>query len=188
LLLNYKLPDNSIKYVFFCQVCYDCRCFAPSYISIAAAIAASVATKKKNEEAQNNPTFFEFETETEYIKFREDFKKAKEKYESSSGFKRMLKEVFFRKEFDLLQELTEEQIQQLYSAIRNCHNSDYSYKPTDKINLKNGKIIVTFIDGRYQDITDIVMPLIASIGKENDVSEVGLLEESNLEERTHGRK
>ena len=88
----------------------------------------------------------------------------------------MLKDLFYRKEVDLLQRLTEEQIQALYAAIRNCHNGDYSYNPSDKIEFKNGKIIITFKDGRHQDITDIIMPSIAHLGKENPYETEGRLE------------
>ena len=140
------------------------------------AIASHIATKKKNEEAEKNPVFFEFEDEAEYQKFKREFEAAKEKYEKTSGFKKMLKDVFYRKEVDLLQRLTEEQIQALYTAIRNCHNGDYSYNPNDRIEFKNGKIIITFKDGRQQDITDIIMPSIAHLGKENPYETEGRLE------------
>lgn len=141
-----------------------------------AALASYIATKKKNKEAEKNPNFFEFEDEAEYQKFKKEFEEAKEKYEKTSGFKKMIKDVFYRKEVDLLQRLTEEQIQALYAAIRNCHNGDYSYNPSDKIEFKNGKIIITFKDGRHQDITDIIMPSIAQIGKENSYETEGRLE------------
>ena len=141
------------------------------------AVAAAIATKKKNEEAQENPSIFEFENESEYLKFKRDFEEAKERYERTSGFKKMIKDIFYRKEVDLLQRLDEEQIKQLYQAIRTCHNGDYSYSPGDQINFRNGKVIITFADGRTQDITDIVMPSIAPIGLDNDVITEGLLEE-----------
>ncbi len=144
------------------------------------ALAAAEATRKKNAESQAKPSLFEFENEVEYLKFKEDFEKAREKYEKTSGFKRMLKDIFYRKEVDLLQRLTNEQIQQLYSVIRKSHSGDYSYNPGDKINFKNGRVIITFVDGRTQDITDIVMPAIAQIGKDNEVITEGLLEEEQL--------
>ena len=140
------------------------------------ALASYVAVKKKNEEAEKNPALFEFENEAEYQMFKREFEEAKEKYEKSSGFKKMLKDLFYRKEVDLLQRLTEEQVQALYSAIRNCHNGDYSYNPNDRIEFKNGKIIITFQDGRHQDITDIIMPSIAHLGKDNPYEIEGRLE------------
>lgn len=158
----------------------DCN-LALGLLPLAAAIATDIATKKKNEKAQQNPKFFEFENEAEYQAFKREFERRKEEYEKTSGFKRMLKEMFWRKEVDLLQNLTPQQVEQLYSAIKNCHNEYYSYNENDKINFKNGKIIVTFKDGRRQDITDIVMPSIAHIGKDNPVDTEGLLPE-NLEE------
>lgn len=142
------------------------------------ALASHIATKKKNEEAEQNPDFFEFENEEEYQRFKREFEEAKEKYEKTSGFKKMLKDVFYRKEVDLLQRLTEEQIQKLYAAIRNWHDGDYSYDPSDRIEFRNGKIIIIFKDGRTQDITDIVMPIIAPIGKENKPETEGLLEDT----------
>ena len=148
------------------------------------ALAAHLATKKKNEEAEQNPDFFEFENEAEYQRFKREFEEAKEKYEKTSGFKKMLKDVFYRKEVDLLQRLNEEQIQKLYAAIRNWHDGDYSYDPSDRIEFRNGKIIIIFKDGRTQDITDIVMPTIAPIGKENKPETEGLLEE--MEEQKDG--
>lgn len=140
------------------------------------ALASYVAVKKKNEEAEKNPALFKFENEAEYQRFKREFEEAKEKYEKSSGFKKMLKDLFYRKEVDLLQRLTEEQVQALYSAIRNCHNGDYSYNPNDRIEFKNGKIIITFQDGRHQDITDIIMPSIAHLGKDNPYEIEGRLE------------
>lgn len=140
------------------------------------AIAFSVATKKKNEEAQENPVLYEFENEEEYLKFKREFEEAKEKYERTSGFKKMIKDLFYRKEVDLLQRLTEEQIQQLYATIRNYHNEDYSYNPSDRIEFRDGRIIIIFSDGKTKDITDIVMPSIAPIGKENKPVTEGLLE------------
>ena len=98
--------------------------------------------------------------------------------------RKMIKNVFYRREVDILQRLTEEQIQKLYAAIRNWHDGDYSYNPSDKIVFKNGKILVIFKDGRTQDITDIVMPAIASIGSENKPETEGLLEE--MEEQKDG--
>ncbi len=136
----------------------------------------TVYTKKRNDESEKTPTFFEFETEEEYWRFRKEFEKAKEKYEKRSGFGKLLKKLFSPKEFDVLQNLTPEQIEQVYSAIRNCHNGDYSYNPDHKIQFKNGRIIVTYIDGNTQDITDTIMPAISSIGKENQVVAEGLLE------------
>ena len=147
-------------------------------------MAAHIATKKKNEEAEKEPSLFEFENEEEYQKFKKEFEEAKEKYEKTSGFKKMLKDLFYRKEVDLLQRLTEEQIQKLYAAIRNWHDGDYSYNPSDRIEFRNGKIIIIFQDGRTQDITDIVMPTIAPIGKENKPEAEGLLE--NVEEQKDG--
>lgn len=165
----------------------DCS-LAVGLAPLLGAIAAAVATKKKNEQAQENPSLFEFENEEEYLKFKREFETAKEDYEKNSKFKKMLKNLFYRKETDLLQKLTEEQIQQLYATIKNCHTSDYSYKSDDKIEFRNGKVIVVLNDGRVQDITDIVMPSIANIGRENKIEAEGLLKtEEEQQNEVHRR-
>ena len=161
----------------------DCN-FALAIAPLLGTLAAHMATKKKNDEAEQNPDFFEFENEEEYQQFKKEFSEAREKYEKTSGFRKMIKNVFYRREVDILHRLTEEQIQKLYAAIRNWHDGDYSYNPSDKIVFKNGKILVIFKDGRTQDITDIVMPAIASIGSENKPETEGLLEE--MEEQKDG--
>ena len=140
------------------------------------AIASTVITKKKNDELEKEPTFFEFENEEQYQKFKREFEEAKQKYEKQSSFSKMLKNLFYRKETDILQNLTEEQIQQLYSAIK----SNYAHSENDRVEFKNGRIIVTNQDGKTQDITDEVMPAIASIGKDNKVVTEGLLEEGAI--------
>lgn len=152
-------------------------------ISATTALATSIATNKKNEEEQNNPKFFEFEDDLEYQKFKEDFENRKKDYEGKSGFKRMMKDLFWRREVGLLQNLTSEQIELIYSTIKNCHTADYSYSETDKIEFKNGKILVTSSDNKVMDITNVVLPSIANIGKENEVIAEGLFaEEEELEE------
>lgn len=165
----------------------DCS-FTFGIAPLLVAIATAVATRKKNEQAQENPSLFEFENEEKYLKFKKEFEMAKEDYEKNSKFKRMLKNLFYRKEIDLLQKLTKEQVQQLYIKIKNCHTSDYSYNPDDKIEFRNGKVIIVFNDGRIQDITDIVMPSIANIGRENKVETEGLLKtEEEQQNEVHRR-
>lgn len=147
-----------------------------------AAVGLAVANKKKNEEAQKNPSFFEFETETEYQKFKSDFEKAKEKYDQQSGFKGMLKRVLYRSEKDLLQDLDELQIQQIYTVIKNHAGVDFPFSNEDKISLKNGRIFILYSNGSSKDITDIVKSEIAFIGKDNPVQAEGRL----MEEQEHG--
>ena len=45
--------------------------------------------------------------------------------------------------------------------------------------MRNGKIIVVFPDNREIDITDTILDSISSIGKDNKVAAVGLLEGEN---------
>ena len=148
------------------------------------AAAAEVATRKKNEEAQELPMLDEFETEEDFIRFRKEFREAKEKYEKSSGFGKMIKRVFFRHEYDVMQNLTMEQVQKIYSTVRTLNNSTYRYHESDQIKFKNGRIIVITKDQRTQDITDLVLPKIAPIGKENEIIEEGLLVQE--EEKENG--
>lgn len=145
------------------------------------AAAAEVATRKKNEEAQELPYLDEFETEADYITFRKEFKEAKEKYEKTSGFGKMIKRVFFRQEYDVMQNLTMEQVQKIYATVRTLNNSTYRYNEGDQIKFKNGRIVIITKDQKMQDITDLVIPMIAQVGRENEVVEEGLLpqEEEN---------
>lgn len=147
-----------------------------------AAIAAEIATKKKNNEAEKNPTFLQFDNNQQYLDFKRSFEKAKEEYEKTSKFKKMLNNVFYHKKADYLQKLNDEQIKELYSTIRNIHNGTYSHNLNDKIEFKNGKIMVILSDDRKLDITDEVMPYIASIGKDNSVEAEGLLTDELLKE------
>lgn len=153
----------------------DCN-LAVGLTPLVGALAASLANKKKNEEAKANPELFEFSSDREYTKFKKDFEEAKRKYEEHSGFKKMIERVFYRKETQILQNLNSEQVHQIYSVIKNTHNGDYSYNPNDKISFKNGRIIVTYSDNRQQDITDIILPQIAHIGEKNSVITEGMIE------------
>jgi hypothetical protein len=148
------------------------------YVGIApliGAIAAEVANRKKNEESQKLPLLYEFDSEEEYQKFKQEFEEAKERYEKSSGFGKMLKRVFYREEIDILQNLNKEQIQEIYSIIRNMNSESYTYQQGDTIEFNKGKIIVTSKEGKKQDITKLVIPLIGHIGKENQVEAEGLI-------------
>jgi len=140
-------------------------------LPLIAAFGTAVATKKKNKEADHHPEYYEFENDEMYQKFLEDFRNSKEKFEKKSSFSKMIKRIFYRKEFDILKQLSVEQIDMLYSIIR----EQLSLSDEDNINLKNGKVIITRGDGTVEDITDIVMKYINTIGSENKVIEEGLL-------------
>lgn len=144
-------------------------------VPLIASAAYAVYNKKKNDYEQQNPKLFEFATGEEYYKFKREFEQAKDKYEKQSKFGQVLKRIFIRKEEDLMQRLTKEQSKELYEAIMKHANVDFVYGPNDKLNFKNGKIYVTYSDGHYMNITDIVMSDINMIGKDNNVVAKGRL-------------
>ena len=153
----------------------DCS-LAVGIAPLVGAIAAAVANKKKNEESQKLPNLFEFENEPDYQRFKREFEESKAKYEKSSGFGQMLRRIFYREEYDILQKLTPEQVQEVYKAIRGLNNEAYRYSAGDQIQFRNGKIIIITKDQMMQDITDLVIPLIGEIGKDNPVEAEGLLD------------
>lgn len=152
----------------------DCS-LAVGIAPLVGAIAAEVATRKKNEESQKLPLLFEFEDDRDYQRFKTEFKEAKVKYEKSSNFGRMLKRIFFREEYHIMQNLTEEQVQEIYRTVRTMNNEAYRYTEGDRVEFRNGRIIIITKDNMMQDITEQVLPKIAHIGKDNPVEEEGLI-------------
>lgn len=140
-------------------------------LPLIAAFASTIATKKKNKEAEQHPEYYEFNNDEKYQKFLEEFKKSKENFEKKSSFTQMVKNIFYRKEFDILKQLSSEQIDMLYSTIR----EHVSLSNEDNINLSNGKVTIIRANGTIEDITETVMKYISSIGSENKVIEEGLL-------------
>lgn len=136
------------------------------------AIASTVKTKKKNEQLEQNPAFLEFQNESEYQEFKKKFEESKEQYEKTSGFKKMIKRIFYRKELDTMQQLTAEQQIELQSIIRKLNENNSG----DKYEFQNGRIVLTTQNGLTRDITDSVMPHIWQIGKENEITAEGRLE------------
>lgn len=88
----------------------------------------------------------------------------------------MLKRVFYEERIDTLKELNEEQKKMLYQVILNHAGRDYILNDLNQVEIKNGKIIINYKDKSFMDITDIVMPEIKGIGKENAVVKEGILE------------
>ena len=150
---------------------------AISVAPLLAALAFGIANYKKNKKAQENPDFVSVRSQEEKERFVRDFKKAKEEYEKNSGFGKLMKRVFYRKEFDRMQEFTEEQTYELYEAIEKHANRDFVLGDKDKIVIKNGKIKIEYHDGGIMDITDIVMPDVKSIGAENEYLEEGMYDD-----------
>ena len=153
----------------------DCK-LSLAIAPLVGALAAAIATKKKNEEENKHPILYEFEDEQEYEKFREEFIRNGEEYRKKSSFGKMLKRIFYRKEVDIMQNLTEEQVREIYHFIRSLNTSDYRYQSTDHITMRDGRIFAEKVDGTTIDITDIVMPHIADIGSQNEVAAEGRLE------------
>lgn len=153
----------------------DCK-LSLAIAPLVGSLAAAVATKKKNEEENKHPQFYEFEDESEYLKFREEFIRNGEEYRKNSSFGKMLKRIFYRKEEDVMQNLTEEQVREVYHFVRSLKTIDYSYQGTDHITMSEGRIFAEKVDGTTIDITDIVMPYIADIGSKNAVAAEGRLE------------
>ena len=156
----------------------DCN-LALGIAPLVGAVAYASALKKKNEKTEATPQFYEFANEEEYQQFRREFIEAKKQYEKKSNFKKMINDLFYGKRVDFIQKLNEEQTMQLYNIIINLHDSNYTYQQGDNIGLKNGRIIVTSQDGKTKDITNIVLPKIASIGSENKYDASGRLEGEN---------
>ena len=156
----------------------DCN-LALGIAPLVGAVAYASALKKKNEKTEMSPQFHEFVNEEEYQQFRREFIEAKKQYEKKSNFKKMINDLFYGKRVDFIQKLNEEQTMQLYNIIINLHDNNYSYQQGDHIELKNGRIIVTLNDGNTKDITNIVLPKIASIGSENKYDVSGRLEGDN---------
>lgn len=140
-----------------------------------AGVALGLANKKRNENLQKEPLFFEFQNDKEYLKFKSDFEKTKANYENSSKFTQIFKKVFFRKRVDVMQKLSSEQSTLLYDNIMKHAGKDFAYGPNDRISIKDGKIFVIYNDDHYLDITDVVMPDIYSIGKDNEIVAEGHL-------------
>lgn len=152
----------------------DCN-LALGIAPLLSAAAFAVANKKKNENEQKNPSFFEFENNDEYLKFKKEFEDAKLKYESSSKFNQVLKSIFFRKRVDLMQKLSNEQSSELYRVVMNHAGKDFVFGDNDRISFRDGRVFVNYFDGHYADITDIVMSDIYSIGQNDEIISKGRL-------------
>lgn len=159
----------------------DCE-LAAGIAPLVAAVGFAVASKLKNKEYAKNPDFFEFENERGYQDFKRDFEKARQ--ERNSKFSQTMKRVFYGEEIHVSKDLSEEQIQQVYSTITRTHNADYSYTPGDQIRYKNGQIFVVSKDESSLNVTHLV----SEIGKENSKSGEGLLTPEVVEEYGGGHR
>ena len=119
----------------------------------------------------DKPQFESFEDDAEYQRFRREFISKRKKYEEGSAFYKLL----HHRRWDELRKLTDEQVKKIYEIIVSTHNDTYSYDKRHKISMKTGKVIVTYPDGKQQDITHLILPKIKDIGKDNAVDEYGEL-------------
>ena len=82
----------------------------PALLPLLAAVGISVATAIKNKKNKENPNFFEFENDEDYLRFKDDFEKAREEYRSASKFGNLLKRIFIGEKYHISTDLTEEQV------------------------------------------------------------------------------
>jgi len=161
----------------------DCE-LAVGLAPLLAAVGFAVASKIRNERYKKDPKFFEFETDPDYQNFKRDFEKAREEYRDSSKFGQVLKRVFYGEEKHIATDLTEEQIEEMYTTIKNTNNADYVYNPTDQIRFREGQVYAFHQDGTYSNITDTV----SHIGKDNTGGIEGRLTDEITEEYGGGHK
>jgi len=151
---------------------------------LVAATALAIAHKLENERNKRNPNFFEFENDEDYQDFLRDFKEAKEDYRKSSKFGRVIREAFFGRKEHIARDLTEEQIQEMYTTIRESDSETYRYSSTDRIHMEKGQVWAYHEDGTRTNITSTV----AHIGKDNPGGTEGLLTDEVVEKHGGGKK
>ncbi len=161
----------------------DCN-LAVGLAPLVAAAALAVATKMKNKKNKENPDFFEFENDEEYLQFKRDFEQAREEYRSVSKFGNTLKRIFIGETYHISTELTEEQVEEMYTTIRNSDSEDYTYNPNDQIRIMEGQVFAIHEDGSKTNITKTV----SHIGKDNPGEITGLLTDEIKEEYGGGKK
>ena len=159
----------------------DCE-LAVGLAPLIAAAGFAIASKIRNDKYKKDPNFFEFENEKDYVNFKKDFEKARE--ERNSKFGQILKNAIYGETVNVEKIENEEQIQEIYSTIRNTHNGDYSYSPSDKIQFRDGHIFAVSPDGRAVNVTHLV----SDIGVENPKNSEGLLTEDVIEKHGGGHR
>ena len=156
----------------------------PALLPLLAADGISVATAIKNKKNKENPNFFEFENDEDYLRFKDDFEKAREEYRSASKFGNLLKRIFIGEKYHISTDLTEEQVEEMYTTIRNSDNEDYTYNPNDQIRIMEGQVFAVHEDGTKTNITKTV----SHIGKDNPEGTKGLLTDEIVETHGGGKK
>ena len=161
----------------------DCN-LALGLAPLVAAAAIAAATAIKNKRNRENPDFFEFENDEEYLQFKRDFEQAREEYRSVSKFGNTLKRVFIGETYHISTELSEEQVEEMYTTIRNSDSEDYTYNPNDQIRIMEGQVFAIHEDGSKTNITKTV----SHIGKDNPEEVTGLLTDEIKEQYGGGKK
>ena len=92
-----------------------------------------------------------------------------------------MRRVFIGKNTDIIQRLTPEQVKEVYAIIKRHSGIDYIIGPNDKIEINGGQIYLHYADKHIQNITDIVIEEISTIGKENQIDAEGRLVEKDNE-------
>ncbi len=161
----------------------DCN-LALGLAPLVAAAALAAATAIKNKRNKENPDFFEFENDEEYLQFKRDFEQAREEYRSVSKFGNTLKRIFIGETYHISTELSEEQVEEMYTTIRNSDSEDYTYNPNDQIRIMEGQVFAIHEDGSKTNITKTV----SHIGKDNPEEVTGLLTDEIKEQYGGGKK
>lgn len=164
----------------------DCE-LLKSVLPLIASLAYAKYIDKENKKFKREPHLESFKTEEEYKDYKREFENAKEEYEKKSKFSKVIQKlnrIFIKKREDQLQELNDEQKEKITYLIKKYQSKDYTYSPSDQINIKHGKIIITKENGMQQDITELMMQQINEIGMNNPIVTTGIL----TEELKEGKK
>jgi len=161
----------------------DCELVA-GIAPLVAAAGFAIASKLKNKKLESEPNFFEFENKPDYENFKRDFERAKKERISHSKFGQTMRRIFYGEEVHISKDLSDDQIEEIYSTIVNTHNEDYSYNPSDQIRYKDGQIVAISSDDKITNITSLV----AHVGMENKPSGEGLVTPEIVEQYGGGPK
>ena len=146
--------------------------------SMLALFASILYDVKKRQELKNkNPDIFKFRDDERKHSFIHDFEKAREEYNKKNRFGKLLKRIFLGSSYQVLQNLNQEQIDELYGKILTYVGPQYQIGFEDTVEFHGGKIYIRYKDGRILDITDEAMKFVKDIGKDNPVSAKGMVDD-----------
>ena len=159
--------------------------------ALAVVAGSYIYTSKKNKEAEETPYFHTVENEPAYRDFVHSFEaEIGREDKKKKGLGTRIKEKIFPTD-ERLKRLTDEQLKELYKNAQEDDNFTFDPKH-DAIRIKRGRIKVYYNDhdsSEYArqgvlDVTDWVLPRVASIGKENKVEARGRVPDSERERPT----